>query len=133
MTMMLATAETKWGVLKTFNALMAATANGRLDEAMACFSDDADVAMFGSDVSDTSIGVAAIRQHLAEIFARPYRILFDLEPGKVFAHGHVAWLTADGVYRLSPGDVTRRYRLTGIFERRRDQWLWQLFSGSEPR
>ena len=130
---MLANAETKWGVLKTFNALIDAIANGRLSEAMACFNDDADVAMFGSDLADTSLGAVAIRQHMAEVFARPYRILFHLTPGRISALGQVAWLTADGTYRLSTEEANRPYRLSAVFERRRDQWLVQLFSGSEPR
>ncbi len=130
---MLANAETKWGVLKTFNALVAAIADGRLDATMACFSDDADVTLFGSEVTDACLGVTAIRQHFAEYYAQPFRILFDLEPGKVSAHGHVAWLTAEGSYRLSTGDDSHPYRLTGVFERRREAWLLQLFSGSEPK
>lgn len=130
---MLANAETKWAVLQSFNALIDHIANGRLNETMACFSDDADVALFGSEVSETSLGRAAIREHLARIYAQPYRILFDLQPGKVSAHGNVAWLTAEGTYRLSTEDERRPYRLTAVFERRADRWLWQLFSGSELR
>lgn len=128
---MQAHAETKWGVLKTFDALIAAIANGRLNETMACFSEDPDVSLFGSEASDTSLGGAAIRAHMAAIYAKPFRILFDLTPGKVSAHGHVAWLTAEGSYRLSTEDVSRPYRLTLVFEKRREQWLVQLFSGSE--
>jgi hypothetical protein len=60
-------------------------------------------------------------------------VLFDLQPGKVSAHGNVAWLTADGTFRLSTDDQRQPYRLTAIFERRADRWLWQVFSGSEPR
>ena len=130
---MLANAETKWGVLRTFNALVEAIGNGRLNETMACFSDDADVALFGSEVAERSLGGAAIRQHMAELYARPYRILFDLTPGKVSAHGHVAWMTAEGTYRLSTDDASHPYRLTVVLERRREQWLLQLFSGAEPK
>ena len=129
---MLANAETKWAVLKSFNALVEHIANGRLNETLACFTEDADVSLFGSELSDTSLGASAIRQHMAEVYARPYRVLFDLQPGKVSSHGNVAWLTADGTLRLSTEDERRPYRLTGVFERRTDRWLWQLFSGSEP-
>ena len=130
---MLANAETKWAVLKAFDALIDHIANGRLRETMACFTDDADVALFGSELSDTSLGAASIREHLAEIYARPYRVLFDLRPGKVSAYGSVAWVTAEGTLRLSTEDERRPYRLTAVIERRGDRWLWQLFSGSEPR
>ena len=130
---MLANAETGWAVLKSFNALIGHIANGRLNESMACFTDDAEVALFGSEVIDTAIGAEAVRAHLAEVFARPYRILFDLQPGKVSAHGNVAWLTADGSVRRSTDDVLNPYRISAVLERRKQQWLWQLFSGSEPR
>jgi SnoaL-like domain len=129
----LANAETKWAVLKAFNALIDHIANGRLKETMACFTEDADVALFGSELSDTSLGAEAIREHMTEIYARPYRVLFDLQPGKVSAHGHVAWVTAEGTLRLSTEDERRPYRLTAIMERRGDRWLWQRFEGSEPR
>jgi hypothetical protein len=130
---MLANAEAKWAVLKAFNALIDHIANGRLRETMACFSEDADVALFGSELIDTSLGAEAIREHLAEIYARPYRVLFDLQPGKVSAYGNVAWVTAEGTFRLSTEDERRAYRLTAVMERRGSRWLWQLFSGSEPR
>lgn len=130
---MLANAETKWAVLKAFNALMDHIAYGRLRETMACFTEDADVALFGSELIDTSVGAEAIREHLAEIYTRPYRVLFDLQPGKVSAYGNVAWVTAEGTFRLSTEDERRPYRLTAVMERRGDRWLWQLFSGSEPR
>jgi ketosteroid isomerase-like protein len=130
---MLANAETKWAVLKAFSTLIDHIANGRLNETMACFTDDADVALFGSELSDTSLGAASIREHLAMFYAQPYRILFDLEPGKVSAHGNVAWLTAEGTLRLSTDDERRPYRLTAIMERRGNRWLWQRFEGSEPR
>lgn len=129
---MLANAETKWAVLKAFNALIDHIANGRLKETMACFSDDGDVALFGSEQSDTSIGPDAIREHMAEIYARPYRILFDLQPGKVSARGNVAWVTAEGTYRLSTADERLPYRLTAIMERQGERWLWRVFSGSSP-
>lgn len=130
---MLANAETKWAVLKSFSALIDHIANGRLRQTMACFTEDADVALFGSELSDTSLGTEAIREHMAEIYARPYRVLFDLQPGKVSAHGNVAWLTAEGTLRLSTDDERRPYRLTAIMERRGPHWLWQRFEGSEPR
>ena len=130
---MLANAETKWAVLKVFGELIDHVANGRLNETMACFTDDADVSLYGSEEADTSLGAASIREHMAMLYARPYRILFDLQPGKVSAHGNVAWLTADGAVRRSTDDERRLYRLTAVFERRRGKWLWQVFSGSEPQ
>jgi hypothetical protein len=128
----LANAETKWAVLTVFNQLLEHIANGRLNETMACFSDDADVALFGSESTDKAIGAEAIRAHFAAGYAKPFRVLFDLQPGKVSSQSNVAWLTAEGTYRLSSGDENRPYRLTALMVRRDHRWLWQLFSGSEP-
>jgi hypothetical protein len=129
----LANAETKWAVLTAFNTLIGHVANGRLNETMACFSDDADVALFGSEVADAAIGPATIREHFALLYVQPFRVLFDLTPGKVSSQSNVAWLTADGTYRLSSDDARHPYRLTAIMVRRADHWLWQAFSGPEPR
>jgi hypothetical protein len=129
----LAGAETKWAVLKTFNGLIEHIANGRLNETMACFSAEPDVALYGSEVSDVAIGPEAIRAHFAALYAKPFRVLFDLQPGKVSSQSNMAWLVADGTYRLSTEDADHPYRLAGLMVRRADQWLWQVFSGSEPR
>jgi ketosteroid isomerase-like protein len=129
----LANAEVKWAVFKAVDTLLHHIANGRLRETMACFSEDADVALFGSEASDRAIGAPAIRQHFADFYAKPFRIIFTFPDRRVSAHGNVAWFTGEGSYRLSTADVDVPYRLTGVLERRREQWLWQLFSGSEPR
>ena len=130
---MIANAEVKWAVFKAVDTLLDHIANGRLRETVACFSDDADVALFGSEAGDRAIGSAAIRQHFADFYARPFRINFTFPDRRVSAHGNVAWFVGEGSYRLSTADSDMPYRLTGVFERRRDQWLWQLFCGSEPR
>ena len=129
---MRATAEVKWAVYKVFDAFFDAIANGRIDEAMACWSDDPDAALYGSEISDVALGPAAIRSHLAEYLALPDRLRFTFPERLVLASGNVAWLTADGTVRTEPDGAEHPYRITAIFARRRDQWLWQLFSGSVP-
>jgi ketosteroid isomerase-like protein len=130
---MLANAETRWSVLAALDTLLGHIANGRLSETMACFTADADVTLLGSDLEDRCLGPEAIRAHFAALYAQPFRVLFDFPERRVSAHGHIAWLAAEGSYRLSNGDGEGPYRLAGVLERRQDRWLWQLFSGSEPR
>lgn len=130
---MLANAETKWAVYKAADALFDHIANGRLKESLACFTDDADITLLGSEDVDVAIGPAAVRAHLEALYAQPFRVLFAFPERRVSAHGNVAWLNAEGVYRLSNEDQERPYRLAGVLERRHAAWLWQLFSGSEPR
>lgn len=131
---MLANAETKWAVWKAIDALLDHIANGRHPETIAAFAQDADTALIGSEVGEVFVGPQALRTFFAELYARPYRILFTLDERRVLAHGNVAWFAGEGTYRLSDGSTDPMpYRLTGVLERREGQWLWQLFSGSEPR
>lgn len=130
---MLANAETKWAVYKAADALFDHMANGRLKESVACFTDDADIALLGSEDVDVAVGRKAVRDHLEALYAQPFRVLFSFPERRVSALGHVAWFWADGTYRLTSEEVERPYRLCGVLERRRDVWMWQLFCGSEPR
>jgi len=130
---MRATAETKWAVFQAVDAFFDHVANGRLRESIACFTDDPDVGLIGSEAGEVAIGVEAIRALLAALYAQPFRAIFSLPDRRVSAVGNIAWFTGEGTYRLSTGDEGNPYRLTGILERRGGRWLWQLFSGSEPR
>lgn len=130
---MLANAETKWAVFKAADALLSAIADGRHADTLACFTDDPDVALFGADAGEVVKGPDALRAFFADLYARPYRLLFTLDDRLVSSAGPVAWLTGAGAYSLSTGEGEPvPFRLTGVLERRRDQWLWQLFSASEP-
>ena len=127
-----AMAEVKWAVYKAADELFDHIANGRLKASLACFTDDPDVALIGSEETDVAIGKAAIRANLYALYAKPFRVTFSFPERRVSALGNIAWFTAEGTYRFSTEDEEHPYRLTGILERRDDQWLWQLFSGSEP-
>jgi ketosteroid isomerase-like protein len=130
---MRANAETRWAVLAAVDALFDHIANGRHQESIESFTDDADVMLIGSEPSELAVGPQALRTFFADLYARPYRVLFSLPERRVSAAGNVAWITGEGTYVLSTGGEPAPYRLTGVLERRRGRWLWQLFSGSEPR
>ena len=89
--------------------------------------------LIGSEPGELAVGPKALRTFFADLYAKPYRVLFSLPERRVSAAGNVAWITGEGTYVLSTGGEPAPYRLTGVLERRRDRWLWQLFSGSEPR
>jgi hypothetical protein len=128
-----APAEAKWAVYRAIDTLLEAIANGRHQQSLACFTDDADVALLGSEEGEQVIGPLALREFFANLYAQPYRILFTLPERRVSLAGNVAWFAGEGTYRLSSEDTEHPYRLVGVLERRRDVWLWQLFSGSEPK
>lgn len=130
---MRATAEVKWAVFKAIDTLLDNIANGRHAESVACFSGDDDVAIIGSEVGEVVVGPHALREFFAGLYARPYRILFTLPERQISASGNVAWFNGEGTYRISTEEGSSAYRLAGVLERRNGVWLWQLFSGSEPR
>lgn len=129
---MLAKAEVKWAVYKAIDDLLFHIADGRHHESVAAFAEDADAAIYGSETGEAFVGPTAIRAFFADLYARPYRVIFTLPERTVSASGNVAWFTGEGTYRLSTGGEEMPYRLSGVLERRRERWLWQLFSGSEP-
>ena len=128
-----ANAEAKWAVLSAVDALLDHIANGRHRESIEAFTDDPDAMLIGSETGEIALGPLGLRSFFAELYARPYRVIFTLPERRVSAAGNVAWVTGEGTYRLSTGGEPMPYRLTGVLERRRDRWLWQLFGGSEPR
>jgi ketosteroid isomerase-like protein len=128
-----ANAEAKWAVLSAVDALLDHIANGRHRESVESFTDDPDAMLIGSETGEMALGPLGLRTFFAELYTRPYRVLFTLPERRVSAAGNVAWVTGEGTYRVSTGGEPAPYRLTGVLERRRDRWLWQLFSGSEPR
>jgi len=129
---MRAKAEARWGVLRAVDALLDHIANGRHRESVAAFSGDEDAMLIGPEPGEVAIGPAALSTFFAELYARPDRLIFTLPERRVSAMGTVAWLTGEGTYRLSTGGEERPFRLTAVLERRREVWLIQLFSASEP-
>jgi ketosteroid isomerase-like protein len=129
---MRARAEAKWGVLKAVDGLLDAMANGRHRDSVAAFSGDEDAMLLGPEPGEVAIGPAALSAFFAELYARPERLIFDLPERRVSGVGAVAWLTGEGSYRLSTGGPEKPFRLTVVLERRRQAWLIQLFSASEP-
>jgi ketosteroid isomerase-like protein len=130
---MRANAETRWAVIKATDALLDHIANGRYRETLDSFTDDADVRLLGSEVGEVAAGPEGLRTFFSTLYAQPYRVMFSISERAISAAGNVAWFVAEGTAQLSTGGEPIAYRLVGVLERRRDRWLWQLFSGSEPR
>jgi ketosteroid isomerase-like protein len=118
-------------ILAAAEAFFAALATRNLDDLLAAFVRDPDVALYGSEVSEVAVGPAALRQFLQRICALPIGPRFTLGEWRVSAGGEVAWLTAPA--RVAIGEaVADPYRVTLVLERRGGRWLIALFNGSEP-
>ena len=122
--------ETERAVLAAVDVFFDHLANRRLDEAVECFAPDADVALYGSEVSEVAIGPTALREFLGGIF-RKAGPRFTFKERAISAAGDVAWLTAAATVTIGDA-VAGSYRLTLVLERRDGHWLIVLFNGSEP-
>ena len=107
-------------------------ANQRLEEVLEAFAPDADVALYGSEVSEVTVGPDALRSFLKRIFERPDGPRFAFRQRRLSSSGGVAWFVADAEVTVGP-HVASPYRLSGVLEKRGGRWLWLLFNGSEPR
>jgi hypothetical protein len=121
---------TEAAILAAVDALFDYLADRRPAEALACFDDDDDVALFGSEASEAFRGRAALRRFLEALLAR-VGPRFILERPLISTQGDAAWFTTEG--RVEIGGVAHGpYRLTGVLRRRDGRWYWVLFNGSEP-
>jgi uncharacterized protein (TIGR02246 family) len=95
-----------------------------------------DPALFaGSSASEKAVGRDAIAALFKALFAQPIRIAFAWDQVRIDQAGDIAWLFAEGFAVVTPdqGEVQRSpYRLSGVLERRRGDWLWRQWAGSEP-
>jgi hypothetical protein len=109
-----------------FDALFRAILEERdVDAFMACWADDHDVQMWGSDLAERADGRDAIRR-LGEAIVAGDEIRFEWADRFVYTEGEVAWVNAAGTCNGMP------YRLTAVLVRRAGAWRWHTFSGSIP-
>jgi ketosteroid isomerase-like protein len=101
------------------------------EAATALWAADADIALFGSEESDTAVGPAAVQAHLVAIAASKSDISFAWHEQHVHVEGEAAWVNAAGTLRVN--GHRSAYQVTGVFVRRDGRWVWHTHSGSEPR
>jgi ketosteroid isomerase-like protein len=107
-------------------------ANRRLEETLAAFAPDADVALYGSEVSEIVIGPDALRSFFGRLYEKLGGPRFTFRQRRLSSSGSVAWFVADAEVALG-AHVASPYRLSGVLEKRDGRWLWLLFNGSEPQ
>lgn len=128
---MRADAATERAVFAAVDALFDHLAECRLEEALAAFLPDADVALYGSEIGEVVVGPEALRRFLRRLLAGPAGPRFTLKERRVSCCDDVAWFTVPA--RVEAGGMTvDAYRLTAVLERRDGHWLWAHFSGAEP-
>lgn len=116
--------------LHRFGSLLAAHDAAIIHE----FATEADVLLVGSEADEVAAGPDQIAQFFQALLAQPVTITFEWRETRAVVAGDQAWLFAagDAVLRTDDGERRSPYRLTGVFQRRGDKWLWIHFHGSEP-
>ena len=130
-------ADAERQVLAAFAALYDAVTRDRDGVAGATlFADEPDITMWGSEEAEQAVGPAAVRELLDRVAASEASITFRWARRDVHVEGDVAWVNAAGrlaVERAGAPRVEGPYRVTAVFVRRGERWLWHTHSGSEPK
>ncbi|HVC87908.1 MAG TPA: nuclear transport factor 2 family protein [Gaiellaceae bacterium] len=116
---------------ETFDALFASILEHRdVDAFMALWAGDDDVTMWGSDLHERAVGRDAIRKLGTQIAAATHVIECEWDDKRVHGEGETAWINASGALVVDGKRVN--YRITAIFVRQGERWLWHTFNGSIP-
>ena len=116
---------------ETFDALFASILEHRdVDAFMALWAGDDDVTMWGSDLHERAVGGDAIRKLGTQIAAATHVIECEWDDKRVHGEGETAWINASGALVVDGKRVN--YRITAIFVRQGERWLWHTFNGSIP-
>jgi len=101
------------------------------EAAIALWAKDDDIALSGSEESDTGVGPEGVHAHLAAIALGKSDISFEWNEQRVHIEAEAAWVSASGT--LIVDGRRSAYQVTAIFVRREGRWFWHTHSGSEPR
>lgn len=123
-------------VIQAFDALFDAALDDRDADAMlALFAQDDDITFWGSDEPERGVGPEGVRALADAIVSSRSTLRFRWDERRVHVEAKVAWVNATGSFEATSEDGVARtaaYRLTAVFVRRGEHWLWHTFSGAEP-
>ena len=126
-----ATEKAVLGLLKAFSDNFSMK---DIDGMLSLFAQEADVVMLGSEDWEMGVGHRNLRPVFKRLFSRKETSWWEWKWYTVSSGGSVAWALATGDVHTKTGKTETRspYRLSGVFEKRGDKWLWVQFHGSEP-
>ncbi|MGA2663765.1 MAG: nuclear transport factor 2 family protein [Nitrososphaerales archaeon] len=131
---MKADAETERVVLALLRGFSDSFGAKDVDGALRLFARDAEVVMMGSEDWEMGVGYEGIRAVFNRLLSRTETYRWDWRWRAISTSGSVAWVLATGDCHTRNGETETLspYRLSGVFEKRGETWLWVLFHGSEP-
>jgi len=131
---MKADAKTEKAILSLLGGFSDSFSRQDVEGALGLFSPDAEVVMMGSEDWETGVGRENIRSVFKRLLSRRETYRWEWKWHMLAESGSVAWILAKGECHTRAGktETVSPYRLSGVFEKRGDSWLWVLFHGSEP-
>ncbi len=131
---MKADASTEDAILGLLSGFSANFTKQDVEGALGLFAPDAEVVMMGSEDWEMGVGRENIRGVFKRLLSRRETYRWEWKWHMLAASGSVAWILAKGECHTRTGETetVSPYRLSSVFEKRGDRWLWVLFHGSEP-
>jgi ketosteroid isomerase-like protein len=117
--------QTEAAVLSFLQKFSESYANRDLDALLALFAPDPDVVMYGTGADEKRVGLDEIKVQVERDWSQSDATSITYKWTSVSAAGPVAWVAADMAFQVQAGgqQMTLEGRLTGVLEKRRDEWL----------
>ena len=131
---MKADAQTEAAVLASLNRFAEAYARRDMNGLIGLWASDPDVMVIGTGADEKRVGLAEIKAQAQRDWSQSESASLEIGWTSVSAAGSVAWVAADCVIRAEAGGekMSLPARLSGVLEKRGDNWLWVQFHASLP-
>jgi uncharacterized protein (TIGR02246 family) len=122
---MKADAQTESAVMDVLDRFAENYAKRDLEGTLALFAPDADVVMYGTGADEKRVGLAEIQAQVVRDWSQSDATSITYDWTSVSAAGSVAWVAADIAFQVKVGgqELSLEGRLTGVLEKRGDEWL----------
>ena len=90
--------------------------------------------LVGSEEGEIAATRDELEMLITFLFSAPFRLRWKWASKDFTIENDIAWVFAQGHVEFVYDDHTDAlpYRLVAIFRRAKDDWIWRLYSGSEP-
>jgi uncharacterized protein (TIGR02246 family) len=131
---MKANEKTEAEVLMVINKYLEAYQNRDLEGFASLFVPDSDQIHFGTGADEKRIGRDEIKVQAERDWAQTEALAFNLTWHQISAAGPVAWIAAESLGQGQVGGQTFAFpmRMTGVVEKRGDEWLLVQSHASLP-
>ena len=113
--------------------LGAAFLSGDTDAVLLLFADVGEVVYAGSEPGEVAVGKPALKELLAELFARDERYGWQATSVVAVEDTGRLYIVAECELTVHPSGEQVPYRVTGVLELHGAAWRWRLCQGSEPQ